>query len=525
MFIAACEMRIRPQFPSKSPNAQVIAMETTETRIVDGLLTPEIYPHPSTGVELVETHISWVLLTGLRAYKIKKPVNLGFVDFTTLERRKHFCEEEIRLNRRLAPDLYLDVVPITGSIDNPQIDGEGPVIEYAVRMRQFDKAHLLTALPPIELTVTRIEQLADDCAAFHGRADAVAPDSHFGTPESNFKPVLENFAAMGNCDDSICESVADLRERVDFLFGRLIHAFKERKLNGRVRECHGDLHLGNMFLQDAQIAIFDGIEFNDSLRWIDVVNDIAFLVMDLTVRGHRDLANRFLNRWLEQTGDYDGLKVLSFFCSYRAAVRAKVDVIRIHQPDVAFSEQRHLAHDCCDYLKLAQQYLIRHPPSLTITMGLSGSGKTTATERLIDTTDVIRIRSDVERKRMHGLGLMETSAEEIKSRMYSEQSTAAVYDRLKQLAATVIDAGYPVVVDATFLKRSQRQSFARLAESLGVPFAIIHCQANESVLRERIRDRQAEGGDASEAGEDVLDSQLKIIALPDAPEQERVTIA
>ena len=500
-------------------------MQTTETRIVDGLLDPKLYPHPSTNVELIETHISWVLLTGLRAYKIKKPVNLGFVDFTTLERRKHFCEEEIRLNRRLAPDLYLDVVPITGSIQHPQIDGEGPAIEYAVRMRQFDKTQVLTALPPEELTVARIEQLADDCAAFHGTAESVAPDSHFGTPEANFKPVVENLAAMGNCDESICEKVCDLRERVDFLFGRLIHSFKERKLNGRVRECHGDLHLGNMFLQDERIEIFDGIEFNDSFRWIDVISDIAFLVMDLTVRGHRDLANRFLNRWLEQTGDYDGLNVLSYFCSYRAAVRAKVDVIRIHQPDVAFSEQRHLAHDCCDYLKLAQQYLIRHPPSLTITMGLSGSGKTTITDRMIDTTNVIRIRSDVERKRMHGLGLMETSDQELKSRMYSELSTAAVYDRLKHLAATVIDAGNPVVVDATFLKRSQRQSFARLAESLGVPFSIIHCQASESILRERIRKRQAKANDASEAGENVLDAQLKIIELPDSPEADLVTKA
>ena len=471
-------------------------MEKTETRIVDGLLNPDIYPHPSTAVELVETHISWVLLTGLRAYKIKKPVYLGFVDFTTLERRKHYCEEEILLNQRLAPDLYLDVVPITGSIENPQIDGTGPVVEYAVRMRQFNKNHLLTALPSIELSVARIERLADSCAAFHGQAETVMPDSAFGSPQANYQPVVENFAAMESTDESVCEQVADLRERVEFLVGRLIHTFRERKLCGRVRECHGDLHLGNMFLQDDKIWIFDGIEFNESFRWIDVINDIAFLVMDLTARGHRGLANRFLNRWLEQTGDYEGLKVLSFYCAYRAAVRAKVDLIRIHQSDVTCSEQLHLAHDCSSYLRLAQEFLVRHPPSLTITMGLSGSGKSTVTGRLVETRNAIRIRSDVERKRLYGLDVTGKFSDESKSQVYSERSTASVYDCLKQLAATVIDAGYPVIVDATFLKRSQRQSFARLAQSLGVPFSIIHCQAHEDVLRERIRNRQAEGVDA-----------------------------
>lgn len=498
-------------------------MEIAETRIIEGLLDPDIYPHPCTKVDLIQTHISWVFLTGLRVYKIKKPVNLGFVDFTSLERRKHFCSEEIRLNRRMAPDLYLDVVPITGSVEHPQIDGDGPVIEYAVRMRQFEKSHLLTSVATAELTIDRIEQLAADCASFHDRADAVPPDSQFGTPEAVLKPVVENFEAMKDCDDSTCETVADLRERVNFSFGRLIPAIKKRKSAGRVRECHGDLHLGNMFLEQDRITVFDGIEFNESLRWIDVISDIAFLVMDLTVRGHHDLANRFLNRWLEQTGDYDGLTVLPFYCSYRAAVRAKVDVIRIHQPDVSFSEQRHLSRDCCDYLKLAHQFLIRKPPSLTITMGLSGSGKTTVTDELIAQGDAIRIRSDVERKRMYGLGLTETSDDEMKSRMYSEQSTAAVYDRLRHRAATVIDAGYPVVVDATFLKRQQRKSFARLAEGLGVPFAIIYCHASENVLRQRIRTRHAKGSDPSEASEAVLDRQLAIVEPLDDSEAEYIT--
>lgn len=486
-------------------------MATAHAELIDGLMDSKSYPHPCGAIELIETHISWVLLTGQQAYKIKKPVDLGFVDFTSLERRKHFCEEEIRLNSRLAPNLYLDVVPITGTAENPQVGGDGEIIEYAVRMRQFDTSTVLSVMSLQEITIDQMDRLADDCAAFHDVADAVAPDSHYGTPAAIFKPVVTNFDVLRGLDASVAELVTEVWDRTEFLFERLIHTFKQRQLKGRVRECHGDLHLGNMFLQDGRITIFDGIEFNESLRWIDVVSDVAFLIMDLTSRGQNAVANRFLNRWLERTGDYDGLRVLAFYCSYRAAVRAKVDVIRSHQPDVAFSEQRHLVDDCCEHLQLARQYLIRQPPSLTITMGLSGSGKTTITDRMMANGNVIRIRSDVERKRLHGLGLLEQSPDELKKRIYSDHSTEMVYRKLRHLAAAAIDAGYPVVVDATFLKQAQRRMFAQLAESLGVPFTILHCDADESVLRERIRLREGRNDDASEAGEAVLDSQLQVV--------------
>lgn len=487
--------------------------ESMSKRLLTALMNPKIYPHPSTSVDLVETHISWVLLTGLRAYKIKKPVDLGFVDFTTLERRRHFCEEEIRLNRRLAPNLYQDVVPITGSLEAPQIDGEGPIIEYAVRMKQFNKSQVLDGTSLRNINVQQMETLADDCAAFHEEIATLAPKSPFGTPSEILKPVVANLDILRDTDNSLCESVADLRERVDYHFERLIPAFKHRRQCGRVRECHGDLHLGNLFLHGDRITVFDGIEFNDSFRWIDVASDIAFLIMDLTVHGHHALANRFLNRWLERTGDYDGLRVLSFYCAYRATVRAKIDVIRVHQPDVTYSDQQHLARACGEYLELAKQFLIQHAASLTITMGLSGSGKTTVTDHLLETSNTIRIRSDVERKRMYGLGLLEASDDETKSRMYSDQSAQAAYQRLEELATTAIQAGYPVVVDATFLKHEQRQQFSRLADNLGVPFTIIHCRASEGVLRERVRRRQADRRDASEADDAVLDTQMQTAEL------------
>ena len=497
-------------------------MEAVHSPLIAGLMNPAIYPHPCTHVELVETHISWVLLTGLRAYKIKKPVDLGFVNFTTLERRRHFCEEELRLNRRTAPDLYLEIVPITGSVENPQIGGNGPVIDYAVCMLQFDQHKLLSNLSLNELQPVQVDALADQCAELHRHALVAKTTSVFGSPEKIMKPVCENFDALRDGDESIRTLSNTLKEQTELQFSRLRHVFDDRKRNGMVRECHGDLHLGNMFLQNDQVTVFDGIDFSEDLRWIDIVSDVAFTVMDFEDRGYHHLANRFLNRWLERTGDYAGLHVLPFYCVYRAVVRAKVDVIRMLQPSLSFSDRRHLANDCRGYLELAQRYTVTRRPALMITMGPSGSGKTTAAQRLIDSTDTVRIRSDVERKRLYGLAPEALSTPELKAKMYSADATAATYDHLARLANQVIDAGFPVVVDATFLKHAERERFSRLADVLGVPFLIIECTVTQSKLRERIRQRQQGSPDASEADQIVLQSQLQTMEPTDSKEQQCV---
>jgi aminoglycoside phosphotransferase family enzyme/predicted kinase len=494
-------------------------MAAAHSTLIAGLMNPAIYPHPCTHVELVETHISWVLLTGLRAYKIKKPVDLGFADFTALERRRHFCEEELRLNRRTAPGLYLDVVPITGSAGNPQIGGSGPALDYAVRMLQFDQHSLLSNLSLNKLRPVQVDALADQCAEFHRRAPAAEPTSMFGVPEQIMTPVLANFDTLRNAHESVRTLSYELNQQAESHFSRLRQIFHDRRLNGMIRECHGDLHLGNMFLQNGQVTIFDGIEFNESLRWIDVVNDVAFTVMDFENRGFHNLANRFLNRWLERTGDYSGLHVLPFYCAYRAVVRAKVTAVRMNQPGLSFSVRRHLKNDCRSYLKLAQQYTVRRRPALMITMGPSGSGKTTATQRLLEGTDTVRIRSDVERKRLYGLAPEARSSTDLKSKMYAAEATAATYDCLAGIAAQVIDAGFPVVVDATFLKRTERDRFSRLAGALGVPFLIIRCEAGPGELRGRIGKRTQ---DASEADESVLQSQLQTMEPIDSNEQQYV---
>jgi aminoglycoside phosphotransferase family enzyme/predicted kinase len=497
-------------------------MVTPMEQFVTGMLNPEIYPYPCSEVRLVETHISWVFLTGLRALKVKKPVNLGFLDFTSLAQRRRSCHEELRLNRRLAPDMYLDVVPITGTLDAPAIGGTGPILDYAVCMVQFDQACLLSHLSPGTLTCGQIDQLADTCAQFHENA-AAAVDSCFGTHDRIRAAVQDNFDILQQADRCISADVARLRFAASLQMKELIPIFDKRRRNNRVRECHGDLHLGNMFLQDDRITVFDGIEFNDDFRWIDVINDIAFLIMDLDDRGHHGFANRFLNRWLEQTGDYDGLAVLRFYCGYRAAVRAKVDVIRMHQEHVSYFDQRHLTNDCRGYLDLAIGYMAPLKPRLTITTGPSGSGKSTVAQRVVDAGDTIRLRSDVERKRMFGLRPEEKSDVVLKQRMYSAEADRATYLRLAELAETVVLSGFPVIVDAAFLRQTDRERFAELARHLGVPFEILKCSASEQHLRDRIEARQRRGTDASEADQRVLAKQLESVDNL-SPEEERVAL-
>jgi len=501
----------------------------TNYELIHRLLEPDVFPHPCSEITLVETHISWVILTGPHAYKIKKPVNLGFADFSTLERRHHFCEEELRLNRRLAPDLYQEVVSITGTEANPKIAGKGNPFEYAVRMRQFDQNQLLSRLiQHDEVTADHIDGLATTVAMFHDQIAIADVASKFGSPEAVFDPVEANFdsilPALAGPEQELAEELQDWSQ---FQFDRLYDEFGLRKISGMIRECHGDMHLGNMFLNSASddhtrdVTIFDGIDFNSHLRWIDVMSEVAFTVMDLEDRGRPDLAHRFLNQWLEETGDYGGLRILPFYMAYRAVVRAKVDAIRLAQGHLDHDERQHLNDDCAGYLKLAWKYTDSRRPVLMITNGVSGSGKTTGTQDTVERMGAIRVRSDIERKRLFGVKPSGLSTD---TDIYTADATEQTYDRLAELSKDIIQAGYPVVVDATFLKRDQRNRFCRLARCLGVPFFILQFAANEDVLRERVRQRQRLGVDASEATTDVLDQQLQS-AEPIGPDEQSVVMS
>ena len=468
------------------------------------------------GFPIVETHISYVLLDGTHAFKVKKAVDLEFLDFTTLERRRFYCQEELRLNRQLAPSIYLDVVPIAGTLDAPVLEGTGPPLEFAVKMRQFDQDGLLSrVLARDELTSERVDEIAAEVASFHARTNRAGQDVAFGSPEQVVGPARQNFSQMLEVlrDPTDLVTLERLHAWTDEEAERCFHAFQSRKRDGFVRECHGDLHLGNIALIDGKVTLFDCIEFNASMRWIDVMSDVAFLVMDLRDRKRPDLAARLLNGYLEQTGDYSGLAVLRFYVAYRALVRAKIAILRLAQT-VGNGERQRLIDEYRGYLALAISAAgqrvdsARERPSLIITHGVTGSGKTTRAQAVVDSIGAIRIRSDVERKRLAGLQALDRTASATGEGLYTAESDRQTYERLAVVARTVLTAGYTAVVDAAFLQRWQRDLLRDVAIALKLPFRIADCSAPRPVLRDRVTKRREHGGDASEATIDVLEYQL-----------------
>ncbi|OYW39871.1 MAG: aminoglycoside phosphotransferase [Hydrogenophilales bacterium 12-61-10] len=480
------------------------------TDLILNLHDPACYDHAAGPVRLIETHISWVLLTGEFAYKIKKPLNLGFLDFSSLSQRLHACCDEVQLNRRLAPELYLDVVPITGTPAAPRVNGTGETFEYAVKMRQFPPDATLDRLDANGGMGTRqVEAIATTLGRFHLETCARAgADSPWGSAETVWQPVAQNFAQIAPHLDAAADrqTLNALQRWSATEHARLAPLMAARKRDGFIRECHGDLHLGNLAWVDDQLLVFDCLEFNPELRWIDIQSETAFCYMDLLQRGHADWAWLFLNGWLEQTGDYAGLALLRYYAVYRALVRAKVAAIRTGQlagaeRDAALAGVRTLLH-------LASTLTRPLPVRLDITHGLSGSGKSTATRGLMQAPGAIRLRSDVERKRLAGLDALACSGSGIGQDLYAAGATRRTYAHLAQLAGTLMDAGWPVIVDATFTARWQRDQLRETARSRGVAFRILDFPVDVATLRERILQRARAGNDASEASLAVLQHQL-----------------
>lgn len=490
-----------------SPRRQAGETAASST-LVAGLLDPGAYDHPVDSLELIETHISWVILTGNYAYKIKKPVDLGFVDFSTLAKRHHYCAEEVRLNRRLAPAFYLGVIPVTGSPDAPHFGGDGVAIEYAVKMRQFSpSAQLDRLLERGELEGHHLDAFATFIADFHQRVSVAGASVKHGGPEQIIAPAMENFPELRRClpDPASAQGIAELEQWTVRAFARLRETFQQRKRDGFVRECHGDLHLRNLAWVNDSPLVFDCLEFNPDLRWIDVLNEVAFLVMDLEARQQPALAARFLNLYLECTGDYAGLTVLPFYLVYRALVRAKVDGIRARQAGIDDREKILAEAEARRYLALAQGCTQSGPPRLILTRGVSASGKTTLSGALVEKLGAIRIRSDVERKRMAGLSPEADARAEIGQGIYNSAGSRRTYARLLELAGQVLDAGFSVIVDAAFLDVSQRAPFGKMAAARNIACTIIEATAPPDLLRERIVSRTRGASDADLA---VLEHQL-----------------
>ncbi|HEY1231508.1 MAG TPA: AAA family ATPase, partial [Ramlibacter sp.] len=422
-----------------------------------------------------------------RAYKIKKPVRTGFLDYASLAERLRFCREEVRLNARLAPDLYLGVVPITGTAAAPVLDGRGPAIEYAVAMHRFPEGALFSErLASGRLGPADIDALGDWMARFHRGAPMAPPGSGYGSSHRKRAVVHDLLQAIGRR-----AGVRPLHAWLDAEQAKLAPAWDRRAATGHVRECHGDLHLANIVRLDTGVAAFDGIEFDPALRWIDVLDDAAFAVMDLAAHGRWDLAFRLLNRWLDGTGEHEALPLLRHAAVQRALVRASVELMR-HPGSPGASQA---------YLDNARDWTRPARTQLTIMHGLPGSGKTFVSQQLLEQERAIRLRSDVERKRLFGIAAQASSVAAGLD-IYTPAATGRTYRRLLDLARIALGAGFPVILDAAFLRRDDREQARSLARSLGVPFSIGSCEAPADLLRARLGARQ---GDASEAGADALE--------------------
>ncbi|MBS0402129.1 MAG: AAA family ATPase [Proteobacteria bacterium] len=484
--------------------------EAATTRLVDALRRQLAAQHPGAQVQRIETHISWLLLAGADAYKLKKPLTLDFLDFATGAQRRAACEEELRINRRSAPDLYLQVLPVTGTPEAPRLGGDpAQAIDWAVHMRRFPDHALLSARAARgALGPAHIDALAREVAAFQAQAAVAAPDSPWGRPEDLAQLAQDNFKPLFDL-----QPLSDQRGQLQSLQqwtqtegARLAPLMAARRAAGCVREGHGDLHLGNLLWLDGRARLFDAIEFNPALRWIDTAGDIAFLFMDLHAHGLAPLAWRFLNAWLEHTGDLGAVARLPWDAVYRALVRAKVAALRVAQCQHAADRAAALAQ-AQRYVRLAARLAAPRRPWLALTLGVSGSGKSSQSQALIEQRGLVRLRADVERKRLFGLA-PEASSAAVPGGIYGEDVSERVFAHLLDATRALLQAGQPVLVDATFIRRARRAPFVALAESLGLPWRILAFDAPEAVLRERVRRRHASGGDASEADEAVLLRQL-----------------
>ncbi|MCL4747818.1 MAG: AAA family ATPase [Burkholderiaceae bacterium] len=494
--------------------------ENSQQILIRALRNPSVFPHAADRWQLIETHISWVVLCGPYAYKIKKALDLGFLDFTTLVKRRFYCEEELRLNSRLAPDLYLAVVPVTGTAAQPQLGGPGAAVEYAVKMRRFSQCGLLSDMARHDrLKDTHIDQIVTQVAKFHLEIPCASAEAPYGTPDHVHAPVLENYVQiLEHTDDPRhVQWINDLKVWTDRQHRRCYRQFERRKQQGFVRECHGDMHLGNIAMVDDAPVIFDGIEFNPDLYWIDVMSEVAFLFMDLEGHDKRDYAFRFLNGYLELSGDYSGLQVLPYYLAYRATVRAKIASIRLIQDSGRDTSQS--LEELERHLKLAISYTQPQRRVLLITHGLSGSGKSTLLAPISEHMGAIRIRSDRERQRLFGKGERDGVAAGIGSGVYSSDATLQTYATLENLAQGILESGYPVIVDATFLTRSQREPFKLLARRLEVPLRILFFHADAAELKRRVEARRRNGRDISEADLTVLEHQLQVYSGLEADEQ------
>jgi aminoglycoside phosphotransferase family enzyme/predicted kinase len=461
------------------------------------MLQPEFYPHPvEMPIQLVQTHVSYVLLTGEVAYKVKKPVDFGFLDYSTLAKRQHFCEEELRLNQRAAAPIYEAVLPISELAGQYELGNSENVTEYVVKMRQFPQSALLSQyFKRGELTEDLLRQLAEAIARFHQSAETNDYIRAFGTVEAIRQSIDENYdqtvSFIGGPQTQ--QQFDATKAYTDRFFATQQALFQQRVTQNKIRACHGDLHLNNICYWQDQLLLFDCIEFNEPFRFVDVMFDIAYIVMDLTVEGREDLAAVFLSHYVEHTGDWEGLQVLPLYVSRQSYVRAKVTSFLLNDPSVSTEVKAEAESTAAKYYTLAWAYVQPRRGRLLLTAGLSGAGKSTVARELSRHLGAIYIRSDAVRKHLAKIPVTARGDASV----YTPEMTHQTYDRLTKLGGLLASQGYQMILDAKFDRVATRQLAIAQAQQHLLPLLIVHCTAPSEVLKDRVQARQGDIADAT----------------------------
>lgn len=490
------------------------------------LLKPDAYPEETTSVELVQTHVSFIFLTDRHAYKIKKPVDFGFLNFSTIDRRRFYCNEEVRLNRRLCPDMYEGVVELRETPTGAAFHGTGAVIDYAVKMKRLPAELMLDRLVDTgRVTASTLREVAAVIAEFHKKAETSPAIAEYGRLErimfnwqENFEQtvIFENMTLPAYDRELIRSWVVEFAAANEDLF-------QKRVDEGFIRECDGDIHLENICLDEDAVHIFDCIEFNDRFRCCDTAADIAFLLMDLDFHGRHDLSDDVIDEYIVRTGDHGLVDLVDFYKIYRAFVRGKVESFRLNDSGISPEDQALARQRAVRYFRLVRGYMERRrlKTSLYITCGHMGSGKSTLATQLAFELGISSFNSDTIRKQIKGIAPDTPERSAFGEGIYDRQSSRDTYAELLRLADNQLQNGSSVVIDAAFMHTSQRTPFAMLAKSLAVPLIILHVTCSEAEAKRRLQERET-------AVKSVSDGRLELLALQvdgfEAPDESEGTL-
>jgi len=485
----------------------------THPKLVESMMRPGFYPHGPDAVELIQTHISFIFIAGDRVYKVKKAVDFGFLDFTTLEKRRYYCNEELRLNRRLAPETYLGVVEISDDGSGRLVIGkDARIVDYAVVMMKLPQDRMLKELIAQKTFDSSVmADVARKLADFHRRAETGGKIDEIGGVETVRRNHEENFEQTKKYVHRIFpEFQFQLIKAYLFDFMERHHDLLQKRVKEhRIRDCHGDLHLEHICLANG-IVIFDCIEFNERFRYEDVAAEVAFLAMDLDFNGYPDHGDTFAKAYIRYTGDRDISILIPFYKCYYAYVRGKVTSFRSDDPAVDGGERSRAAAVASRYFDLAYRCAARlEKPTLILMAGLMGTGKSALARNLAFLLGAEMLRTDILRKEILGLPPVQRHHENFGEGIYAGEVTSRTYARALRMAEERLQAGRSVIIDASFSKRAYRLKAKETASRLGVDHYIIECVAPNGVIQERLQDRLLDQSEASDGRWEIFEAQKK----------------